>query len=572
MISATRLARDSFVGAWPAKPKAAFLGILMHRSIACLALILLAPLASGADFTGSWSAVPDRTWAGPDYWANRLQDWRVADGRLECIEARAGKPMRAVHLLTHSLSSSSGSLRMSVRTGVIEGAGNTSPEAATGFLVGAGGREMDYRSAALIHHNPGPGAGLFCGVDSRGRAFIRDFERKPQPGEPGPAPGRTLSDAELRFSAQPSGKTYTLTIAAHDPESGAVLSQASLDGVDPERLIGNVALVSHPATGKSTGRFWFNDWAVSGSKVRAHPDHVCGPVLCTQYTVHEGVLKLTAQMMPLGIDDAQAVELQVRDGDAWETVARTDIIRSGFTAPFRVEGWDPGRDARYRVVHDLGTYEGTIRRDPIGKDSIVVAAFTGNHNCARGIDGKGPYSWRNGIWFPHADIVGNVGIHDPDLLFFSGDQIYEGASPTGTERKPIERAELDYLYKWYLWCWAFRDLTRDRPTVTMPDDHDVYQGNIWGMGGARGDANKGGYSMPPEWLRTVERTQTSHLPDPFDPTPIQQGLGVYYTDLTVGGVGFAILEDRKFKSSPTLITAEKTPDNHITEEEFDGRD
>ena len=24
-------------------------------------------------------------------------------------------------------------------------------------------------------------------------------------------------------------------------------------------------------------------------------------------------------------------------------------------------------------------------------------------------------------------------------------------------------AHLDYLYKWYLWSWAFRDLTKDRP-------------------------------------------------------------------------------------------------------------
>src|SRR5690606_18686342 len=45
-----------------------------------------------------------------------------------------------------------------------------------------------------------------------------------------------------------------------------------------------------------------------------------------------------------------------------------------------------------------------------------------------------------------------------------------------------------------------------------------------------------------------EHQQTSHLPDPYDPTPIEQGIGVYYTSLNVGGVDFAIVEDRKFKS------------------------
>ena len=48
----------------------------------------------------------------------------------------------------------------------------------------------------------------------------------------------------------------------------------------------------------------------------------------------------------------------------------------------------------------------------------------------------------------------------------------------------------------------------------------------------------------------VERTQTSHLPDPYDPTPILQGIGVYYCEMNYGGISFAVIEDRKFKSAP----------------------
>ena len=29
----------------------------------------------------TWDAMPDRTWIGADFWANRLQDWRVHDGQ-----------------------------------------------------------------------------------------------------------------------------------------------------------------------------------------------------------------------------------------------------------------------------------------------------------------------------------------------------------------------------------------------------------------------------------------------------------------------------------------------------------
>jgi hypothetical protein len=43
---------------------------------------------------------------------------------------------------------------------------------------------------------------------------------------------------------------------------------------------------------------------------------------------------------------------------------------------------------------------------------------------------------------------------------------------------------------------------------------------------------------------------TSHLPDPYNATPVEQGIGVYYTDILYGGVSFAVVEDRKFKSAP----------------------
>ena len=71
--------------------------------------------------------------------------------------------------------------------------------------------------------------------------------------------------------------------------------------------------------------------------------------------------------------------------------------------------------------------------------------------------------------------------------------------------------------------------------------------------------DSGGYKMVPRWVNMVQRAQTSHLPDPFDPTPVLQHISVYYTDLQWGGVSFAILEDRKWKSAPK----EQLPNAHI---------
>lgn len=77
--------------------------------------------------------------------------------------------------------------------------------------------------------------------------------------------------------------------------------------------------------------------------------------------------------------------------------------------------------------------------------------------------------------------------------------------------------------------------------------------------------------MPPGWLNMMQKTQTSHLPDAWDPTPVAQGIEVYFTRLVWGGIGFAILEDRKFKSSPSIVKARMTRDSHITEKDFDTR-
>lgn len=56
--------------------------------------------------------------------------------------------------------------------------------------------------------------------------------------------------------------------------------------------------------------------------------------------------------------------------------------------------------------------------------------------------------------------------------------------------------------------------------------------------------------MSPSFVNMVQATQTLHLPDPYDPEPVEQGIGVYYTECNIGGVSFAIIEDRKFKSTP----------------------
>jgi len=144
-----------------------------RSTIVLLAFILVGCGGPGAgEFESRWSQSPDRDWVGPEYWANRLQDWRVRNGRLESVSSL---PMRTVHLLTRRLSSRSGDFDLSVRLGPMDSANDEAGPSSAGFLVGAGAG-LDYRAASLIHYSHGPSAGLLAGIDTRGRLFFSDFE------------------------------------------------------------------------------------------------------------------------------------------------------------------------------------------------------------------------------------------------------------------------------------------------------------------------------------------------------------------------------------------------------------
>lgn len=269
------------------------------------------------------------------------------------------------------------------------------------------------------------------------------------------------------------------------------------------------------------------------------PDYIAPKdrIAFTLYTVHENTLKLTAQLYPVENTEPFEISLEILENNQWKKIAETRVIYPGYTAPFKVKNWNDTRETRYRVNHNnTSFYEGIIKKNPINKEEFVMAALT----CNSIYPGHGGDISRE-------DIISNLKKIKPDLLFFSGDQVYDHSQ--------------HYLY-WLKFGKDFEELIRNTPTITIPDDHDIGQGNLWGEGGKKAESRRGksgGYYMPVEYIKEVERAQTSHLPDPYDSTPIKQGIGVYYTDLKWGGISFAILEDRKFKSGLNLV-AKKNPD------------
>ena len=513
------------------------------------------------DFASQWQATVDRVWIGQDYWANPMQDWRIANGRLECIKAAAD---RNVHLLTRQLGAQQGDLRMSVRVGRMDGKPLADGPGSVGFRVGVRGPLDDFRNSLIF------GSGLDAGISPAGQLFV---------GSPADATGPTIaaSDVELRLVVEPRGTGYVLTLSAHDPANGKSLAELTKENLRPDRFRGNLALVANYGPVQRRGRkrgggdqagvgtFWFADWQVGGGKVTAHDERAFGPILFNQYTLSGGTLKMSAQMPPLGPDDTQVVRLEIQQDGKWQEIARQTVHPEACTATFRITDWNDKEDVPYRLAYSLKAtdgaasehyWPGTIRRDPVDGDVLTVADISCNWHSA----------------FPNTWCVESMTQLDPDLLAFTGDQFYEGSGGYGVQRAPVDMAILDLLRKWYLHGWTWRELMRDRPSISIPDDHDVYQGNVWGEAGAarHGTQEMGGYDMPAEWVNVVHRTQTSHHPDPFDPTPVERGISVYYGPLTYGRVSFAIVADRQFKSGPQgKVPPTGDRGDHVIDPNFD---
>ena len=511
------------------------------------------------NFKSEWHSA-NRIWLGPDYWANPMQDWKVVDGRVECITSGGDRNM---FLLTYEIDSSAGSFNSSVELGALD---NPLTEGWVGFKVGIKGEFKDFRDNAVR------GEGMPVGITNEGRLFIGYIDSEAPTIDP------SQESIHLQMEAtEASNGRYQITLQVVDGHD-EVLATYNRVEIDNQLITGGIALtcsaypplevkderqmIEYPDWGTEentdrTGnfRFWFKDWQLSGSKIRHYPERSFGPILFTQFTVSENVLKLTAQMPPLGAQDSNTATLEIQSNNTWLPVDTSTIDPMSRTATFKYSLSEDYEDTPYRVTYRWEDsngeptnhyFEGSVPQELDDHNQVVVAAFTGN----------------NDLGFPNSDLVNSVTQQNPDFLFFSGDQIYEGVGGYGAQRAPVEMATIDYLRKWYMFGWTYRELLRNTPSVAIPDDHDVYHGNIWGESGKAADTSlethheqqdTGGYKMHPDWVNMVQTTQTSHLPEAYDTTPVKQGIGVYYTNIEYGGISFAVIEDRKFKSAPKAL-------------------
>ena len=503
-------------------------------------------------FSSAWNVCNDRVWLGEDYWANPMEDWRIVNGAAEC---QTGGGNRNVHLLTHQVTNADGSIEMSVDIDQVE---VLKQDGGAGFKIGVKSELNEHRSNCFA------GGGINAGVKG-GELLLNRKSVKLQNGDSG---------TRLKLSGQGAGEQFSLTVTSLG-KNGEAKTTLSVS-VPKDAVLGNVAIVNNfePKLKNGQGaRYRFSNWNVSGDAFTVTKSQKFGPILWSMYTLSDSrsdegfVLKMNALTPPLGEADADSVELMVeRDGN-WKSLGHQRLDKDAWTATFRVSNWDETKDHSYRLVYrekrsdkkpHVGEWTGTIKANPSGRPMRLGALTCQNH-----------------YGFPYEPVANNVVKLDPDMLYFSGDQLYESHGGYGLIRDPAGPAILNYLRKFYMFGWSFREALKDRPTVCIPDDHDVFQGNIWGEGGApmkgiaQGASSKGGYREPARMVNVVHKTCAGHHPDFYDPTPCKQDISVYYGDMVYGNVSFAILGDRQWKSGPERVETGSGRADHVRDRDVD---
>lgn len=519
----------------------------------------ISPLSARPADPGEFEPVLEscaRPWIGPEIWANPMEDWELDNGKARNTHSGGDRELVP---LTVEVVEAAGDFEIAA---TFEPEGKPLASGFIGFQLGLRGEFNDYRDSAIY------GAGFCVGLRGDGHLFIAGTHSKKPLTRAFDGPvamklnGAPNPDGSYRLVLTANGEELvhtrvhsswlagmiSFTVSASPPNEAVVMNQR------PARVVPIVQ------ARRGDWRFAVLGLRASGSKIRHFPDRSFGPIFWTQHTLESsGRLNLTAQLAPVALPAKAELFLDGR------RVAEESVDACSRVAAFRVEALETGKDHGYEVRYGSAVFAGRIRREPVDKERLVVASLSCN-------DATG---------FPHSLMVGNVMAHRPDVVAFLGDQIYEGiggyglvlgADNTGYD----DRTTLSYLRKYSMHGWTWRELLRDTPSLTIPDDHDVYHGNIWGAGGKLADRSSrdgadiqdsGGYKMSVGFVNAVHQTQTGNLPPPVDPEPCGAGISVWFTSWKYAGIDMAILSDRQFKSAPKALLPESDirngwPRNH----------
>lgn len=513
-----------------------------------------------------WNTTPDQVWLGYNFWSNSFSDWKVVNNKVIAHPFFSNR--RTSHITSYSLKKSKGKLSVSSDIKLYDKVINDT-SAIYGFLIGAGDSTLTSQTNNFIFNTLSPGYCHLIGIKSDGKVQLINYNI-------GSVLFETMLDSHDLKKLYGSGINIGIKYRTDSETIIQITGAKTKEIILPENYdipIGNIALFYSSKT-PFTPNASFDNFNIIGQReiFKIETNSKIGPVLSTFYTNTKDSLFFTTQLMPHIPRKVDKVYLQLVNGlKITKHIGTFDS--SCYQIRFRIALPEKFNQLNYKFefnspsgkypIRQTNLNTGIIKAKPSNKKPKLMVlncnGFTFFHSG--GIDYKN-------LFYPYRKIKQGYEIEKPDIVAFLGDQIYESRPEMPIYKKPF--CYLDYLYKWSIWCYAFRGIIKNQPTIIMTDDHDVFQGNLWGNGGVDAKTNPiseipsyygknnydtwqqdhGGYFMGKDFVNMVIRSQTSHLPHPKEKR-LDNGIINYYTDYKYGNLDFAILEDKKFKSPPS---------------------
>lgn len=518
----------------------------------CLVLFSLSRMVSAGQIQINFLPGTTRQWVGPDFYAQRLEDWRLNQGLVECSSSAANCYL---YLLTGEIPRSSGLLEILIKVSVPELPSRPRARNYVGLRVGIKSSGGDYRQAALS------GQGLESGLTTEGLLFIGELESVSSEEKLESLKRALRQGVELRLAVGAAGEQAYLKLSVVEPSTGEVLDDLEEDNLTAEQIAGGLALISSLPEARVPAGSAVSRWSglrITGNLFKNRPERALGPVAFTLYTLSRGTLNLTAQLMPGCLQASTEAMLEIFSNGRWVRVASSPVDLNTWQARFRVTGWDAGRDHEFRVRvegldgegPDAHNPIGIIRKEPLAKDWLLMAVLSNNREEG----------------YPHSGLVSALKKQDPDLLFFAGNQVFGRPASFWREKFSLEEARQEYFRQWLLFGWAFSDLLKDRPTAVIPDARDFFQNKLWGENGRLVKAEEypdmvaaqdsGGFLMSPEFIDLVLASQLSHWPEVEGQITSDKEADPYFREIRYAGLSLAAVCDRVFRSAPSPLLPE----------------
>ena len=508
----------------------------------------------------NWNKIPDQAWLGYSFWCNSYLDWKVENNRVIAFPFHRHK--RTAHYSAQQIKRKSGLLKISVTTGFSKSRNSGH----LGLLIGAGSNQINEKTNLLIHNNiPNSNTHLFA-INKKGVISLSDY------GADTSIYSHQLdsfifsdsSSVNMEISYKSLADSTFIYFQIRNTSTKIFNDTILLKSTSIP--LGSIALFySCKKAFKSFG--WFDDLRIEGNVLEKA--ETTGPLLSSFHTITDKKILLTVQLQPFEVSKTDEFELYFNSIKIKNFRVHYRYDKLTHQIRFKTSTKNLPGKVNYTIKYsgkqtDRPFYiNGTINTLLPNKEMSIMALNCNGFPFMH----EGKYDY-NSLWYPYEQIEKGYHKFTPNLVIFLGDQFYESRPSAPIIKEPF--CYLDYLYKWNLYCLQFRNITANTPTIILTDDHDVYQGNLWGNGGVPAKTTEkdsldkyyqgnydtwqqdnGGYFMPKNFVNMAIRSQTSHLPKPYKRRT--KGLSNYYTSYQFGDFDFAILEDKKYKSAPVNI-------------------